>query len=177
MHRQLLTILFLFSIFSCTPIKIQTEISTNTWISECPNNGTCNFEIQKNKSVTLIRDEFGNFYPKFLISHHSNVLVISYSKNVPEGIMDGHYIETFYLEVPKNKSEWILKDKALYRSSLIYGRECRCPGETGFEYVLEGDLKYSRMRSIVEIDLNVKNTTLPLIFKKFSLKADIFDNF
>jgi hypothetical protein len=146
-------------------------------LTGCPNGGTCSFEVIKDASIRLLRDEFDNFFPRQSYNPYTNVIKISYVKDVPEGIMDAGYIENFYFEVPKSKKEWNLKNKQMYRANLIYSRECRCPGEKGHEYILDGKFDYRKMRSILDVDIKVKNTTYPILMNKFSVNADVFDMF
>ncbi len=177
MRKFLFLSFFVFINLSCATKQVATELAEDIFITGCPDGGTCSFEVLKDTSITLVRDEFDNFYPRQSKSIDFNLIKIAYTKDVPEGIMDAGYVEVFYIVVPKQKKEWNLKNKALYRASLIYGRECRCPGETGYEYVLEGKLNYRRMRSHLDIDLKVKNTNLSMLMNKFSVSADVLEVF
>lgn len=176
MHRFINLVVILFC-FSCITKKSYNQLYNDVLFLECPGGGTCSLEILKDTSISLIRDEFDNLYPKPTLIAGVNLIKISYIKDIRYGIMDANYVEVFYIVVPKSKKKWKLKNKALFNANLIYGRECRCPGETGFKYLSEGKLNYLREGNRIHIDLKAKNTSLNMLMNKLSLRADVIDVF
>ncbi|RFN58742.1 hypothetical protein [Marixanthomonas ophiurae] len=130
----------------------ETELMENNK-EQCPENGVCTVEIQKNKQIILKKDEAtAMFYPE--INDGDNMLVIyTFSQKGPEGTVDGDYSETIHFEIPSNMNELDIKDASLQDVNLLYGKHCYCKGEAGFYKVEKGNLHVTKSNNELHFNL------------------------
>ncbi len=169
-----------FLLISSCAVKSQKSVQVldNVYITSCPLEGECKLEILNDKSIKLLKQEDGSYVKKITTDFSKNVFVITYTNPGKEGVMDMAFEEKVYFEVAKSRKEWSLKESAMYRSQLIYERNCRCPeDQRGLDYVLEGKFDYRRMRSLLDVDIKIKNPSLPLTMRRITLKGDVLETF
>lgn len=120
----------------------------------CPEEGSCSFEIIKDKTLLIKTDNLGSMYPEMMYGTHA-VLKFEYKKSGKANYADSDYREEIFIELDKNNLEGEtldLKDKKLF-----FARWCYCKGQTGYYKINQGKL------SVIKID--DKNFQLHLSFK------------
>lgn len=119
----------------------------------CPEEGVCTFEVLQNKSLKVLKDDFGATYPE--ISDGKYILLkFEYSKNKIPNTADSGYRELIYIELNPNNLEVELKDNQLKNVKLTFARLCYCKGQTGYYIIDKGNL------SIKKISENTFNLSL-----------------
>jgi hypothetical protein len=161
--------LFLFGLlFSC---NAQKNVSTDmpTLSSECPQNGTCEVEILKNKQLILLYDDLGGMY--YDIKDHDGTTVIhfQYNKTTEANLQDGHYREDLIFEVKNSDKSLNLSDTELQQSKLIFGRHCFCKGQTGYFKIEKGKLNLTSKKDEIRFDLSFENEKVPQLIHFISI--------
>ena len=161
--------LFLFGLlFSC---NAQKNVSTAmpTLSSECPQNGTCEVEILKNKQLILLYDDLGGMY--YDIKDHDGTTVIhfQYNKTTEANLQDGHYREDLIFEVKNSDKSLNLSDTELQQSKLIFGRHCFCKGQTGYFKIEKGKLNLTSKKDEIRFDLSFENEKVPQLIHFISI--------
>ncbi len=165
----------LFGAFACntthnTTSKTQTDSFENmknlTLKSDCPREADCTIELMKNKKIEYSKDGIGMLSPNLKDSDSTHVIKYEFNKNQDEKMMDGQYREEVLFEIPVNKKELQLNDKALSTVNFTYGRFCFCKGSAGYFKVHEGSLNLKNGK----LTINFENNQVPQIIK--SIVAD-----
>jgi hypothetical protein len=128
-------------VFSCKAKQsnLITEKQEFNSSSYCPDNGVCSIELIPNSTLDQKKGALGELYVS--VKEGENlVFKFSYKKNVPEGVMDAHYIEEVYAELDSNFSDINIKGKELSKVKFMYNRICYCKGQTGFYKINNGNL-------------------------------------
>jgi len=161
--------LFLFGLlFSCNAQKnVSTAMPTLT--SECPQDGTCQIEILKNKQLILHYDDLGGMYYDIKDQEGTTVIHYQYNKTTQANLQDGHYREDIIFEIKNSDKLLDLTDSELQQTKLIFGRHCFCKGQTGYFKIENGNLQLSAKNEI-NFDLNFTCDKVPQIIKSVSVK-------
>lgn len=161
--------LFLFGLlFSCNAQKnVSTAMPTLT--SECPQDGTCQIEILKNKQLILHYDDLGGMYYDIKDQEGTTVIHYQYNKTTQLNLQDGHYREDIIFEIKNSDKLLDLTDSELQQTKLIFGRHCFCKGQTGYFKIENGNLQLSAKNEI-NFDLNFTCDKVPQIIKSVSVK-------
>ncbi len=158
-----------FAVYSCKSTS-ENSLSQKKTISnsECPSDGTCSFKTSYDKSFTLIKDEFGNAYPKF-IDDESILLTFTYKRNEIPNTADGGYEEIIYIQLDRNNLELNLKDKELKNVNLTFARLCFCRGATGYYSIDSGHLSIKKVdKKTYQVNLSFKAQEVPQIINEIS---------
>lgn len=124
--------------------------------SGCPDGGNCTVTHQKNKKLSIMKDDTGALYPSIEDGENS-IITYTYARKGPEGTMDGDYSESIQFEIPANVGILKKENTSLQDVKLLFGKQCFCKGDAGFYRVNQGTL-------------NVKKTDATLMFElQFSL--------
>ncbi len=167
-------LLFFIIIASCQVKKELVDDSNFTnkqSQSNCPEDGVCTFEVIKNKSAEIKKDEFGASYLN--LSKSENVLLkFEYIKNEIPNTQDSSYIEIIYLELTLGKNGYQIKD---INNNAIFGRLCFCRGQTGYYEIVDNNLKFTKVsEATYNINLDFKINEVPQVISKinetFSIK-------
>ncbi len=163
-------LLFLIPLFFVNACKTQTGnviSSDNTSMGQvenkvtgCPEEGTCNVIVNKNKRLVIKEDGTGAMYPEILDGENM-VVVYTYTKEGPQGTVDGNYSETIHFEIPANAENLSKENATLGDVNLLYGKQCFCRGEAGFYPIRKGKLMIEKTNNTLVIDLkfNVEKTS------------------
>lgn len=171
---KILHILFFFTLFlNCNAKKNmvdQQKVSNSNINSICPDDGICNFEVIKNTSFEILKDEFGATY---LNSFESNktLLKFEYNRKPIENTEDSNYTEIIYIQIDEKseKIETINDALSNLKNKVIFGRLCFCRGQTGYYNISEGALNISNLKdNLYKIDLKFKTNEVPQIINKIS---------
>ena len=130
----------------------KTEVMENSK-KQCPDDGVCTAEVQKNKQIILKNDEATNMVYPVIKDGNNMVVVYTFSQKGPEGTVDGNYSETIHFEVPANLSELDKKGASLQDVKLLYGKQCYCKGEAGFYIVENGSLQVTKTKNELHFEL------------------------
>lgn len=123
--------------------------------TECPKEGECTIELQKNKQLLLQTEKAtGYLYPE-ITTGNNLVIVFNYNKNSSDNIADGNYSETIHFEIPSDFTELKKKNKDLADVQLLYGKHCFCEG-AGYYAVSKGELIVNKQDSKVRIELTFR---------------------
>jgi hypothetical protein len=142
--KYLLILVLSSTILMCESSKkatIHTPIEA-TVLENCPEDGTCTFEVFQNKSLNIQKDDLGAFYPE-VVDGKKTVIKFEYKRNEIPNTADGNYSEIIYAEINPQAKEITLQDDTLIEAKLLFGRLCFCRGETGYYYVNKGLLNIS----------------------------------
>ena len=107
--------------------------------SICPENGTCTFEVLKNKNFNMKVDNFGNPYSE-LVDGSKTVLKFEYIKKTTPEVQDDNYSEVIYIEIDNEIDTIELNDQALQTVKAGFSRICYCKGQTGTYPIKTGSL-------------------------------------
>ncbi len=151
--------LYLFYVMIClvsckTKSELKATITRDVANITCPEDGTCSFEILKNKSLQIKTDNLGSIYPE-MIEGNRFVIKFEYKKHGNTNYQDSGYREEIFIELDKNNLE--IETIDLQDRKLFFARWCYCKGQTGYYKINQGKL------SITKID--DENYQLSLSFK------------
>ncbi len=156
--------IFLIPIFFVNACKTQTGTvisSENNTMEQsekvvgCPEDGTCNVMVHKNKQLVIKEDGTGAIYPE-MVAGENIVVVYTYSKKGPEGTADGDYSETIHFEIPTATTTLQKENASLGNVNLLYGKHCFCKGEAGYYPVKNGKLSVKKSDTTLGFDLSFK---------------------
>lgn len=134
-------------ILACNANKSTTEdLHSNTQQTVCPENGTCTFEVLKNKDFNMKEDPFGNSYSE-LIDGDKTVLKFEYVKNTQPELQDDHYSEVVYVVVENDMPTLELTNQELSEVKAGFSRICYCKGQTGTYPIKTGTLSISKQKN------------------------------
>lgn len=133
--------------------KAMEQVKNNE--NECPDGGTCTVEVHKNKTLVLKEDGIGALYPE-MENGNNMVVQYTYSKEGPDGTVDGNYSETIHFEIPASATNVNKEGAALSEVKLLYGKHCFCRGEAGYYRVNTGTLLLEKSNGIITFDLKFK---------------------
>ncbi len=162
-------LIFLIPLFVANACKTQTGTvisSENTKMEQvenkvgCPEEGACTVAVHKNKNLIIKEDGTGALYPE-MVAGENMVVVYTYSKEGPEGTVDGDYSETVHFEVPATTKNLSKENASLSEVKLLYGKQCFCRGEAGFYLITNGKLLVEKTDQALVFDLkfNVEKTS------------------
>ncbi|NBL64682.1 hypothetical protein GV828_05650 [Flavobacterium sp. NST-5] len=120
-------------------------------ISNCPNTGTCKFEVFENKKLVLNTDVTDKIYYAFEDNVGSNVYVYQYNKITEPELVDAGYREEVLFELDQNMAKINLEDKNLQEIKLVFGVMCFCRGKAGNYQVLSGKFSYDSQNVSIEL--------------------------
>lgn len=162
-------VLFLFGLlFSCNAQK-NVSSTMPKLSSECPQDGTCEVEILKNKQLILHYDDLGGLYYDIKDQEGTTVIHYQYNKTTQANLQDGHYREDIIFEIKNSDKSVDLTDSELQQTKLIFGRHCFCKGQTGYFKIDKGNLQLSAKNDI-RFDLNFTCDKVPQIIKSVTVK-------
>ncbi|MGM0634509.1 MAG: hypothetical protein ACQESK_00475 [Bacteroidota bacterium] len=175
--KFIFTTLLLFMFFSCSTKKeVANEHKTaDIEFKGCPEEGQCFIELIEDSEVSLIKDGTGENYPNIISSKDFNVYKITYEKETMEGVADDEYNEIFYFQIAKDSDADIkVSDEQLKELNFIYGRICRCPGETGYEYVEEGRFELNQNKDgNFHLYFDIEAKIYPILMNQFEYKGKL----
>lgn len=148
--------------------KDAVAISNLKLTSNCPPDGTCTFEVLKNKSLVLKSDEFGSIYTQQIEDEKHSIVIFQYNKNVPKDLQDGNYREEIQFEIPNTDIELDLNNQELQNTKMFFGRYCYCKGQTGIFKVIDGNLRLLQKNNKLSFNLNFKNNKVPQLIDSIS---------
>lgn len=158
-------LIFLIPLFVVNACKTQTGTvisSENTKMEQvenkvtgCPEEGACTVAVHKNKNLVIKEDGTGALYPE-MVAGENMVVVYTYSKEGPEGTVDGNYSETIHFEIPATVENLSKENASLGDVKLLYGKQCFCRGEAGFYPITNGKLLVEITNQAVVFDLKFK---------------------
>ena len=158
-------ILLLFFIsFSCNANKnLKPEQLNITKPIACPEDGVCTFQVLKNKTYTIKKDEFGNSYSEIL-NGKKTVLKFEYKRNELKGVQDSSYRELIYVEIDPENLELNLTNENLQKANIGFERLCFCRGQTGSYVVTLGHLLITKIKeNEFNITLDFKTDKVPQV--------------
>jgi hypothetical protein len=167
-------LLFFFIAVSCAPKK--NVSTTNTFSNNgiensfvCPNNGECNLEIIKNKSLTIkIINE--NLTSYDIVDDSSKIIVkYKYTVNQDQTIYDGGYAEEIVFEINATDYHETLSDNDLIKAKIFYRRFCACRGKTGLIQIKKGKLEINNSGHIINLNLQFDCGSIPQVIKNIKV--------
>lgn len=169
--KKIILLFASFIIISCSCKKAtldnkkkQNELTTNV-TSNCPDDGTCNAIVYKNKKIDLLMDNLGKPYYQMSESTDKYVVKYEYIRTPLESTQDSGYREEIVFELNNNDKEANYSDIELVNQHFLYGRFCFCRGQTGYYQITKGNV--SLKNSKLKVDFST--TEVPQIIKSFSL--------
>lgn len=165
MYKYSLLIAMILLISSCKSNQ-QTAMKSDQE-KQCPSDGTCSFEVLKNKELLILEDEFKNTYHKLKHADGKVVLKYEYKRNEDPKISDDNYSEIIFIEINEDLTDLDLSDQFLSKAKVSYGRMCFCRGATGFYKVKKGNLTISKDNENYEVSLDFVIDEVPQVIKSF----------
>ena len=167
--KKIISTIAFFALLSCNCTKntdlTKNSMPINTIESPCPENGVCNIEIIKNKSLNVKSDEFGSTYYTLEENPSTSVIKYQYNRNVTPDLQDDNHKEEIIFEVANNETSMNLVDNDLQKSKLLFGRICFCRGQTGYYKITNGTLKLDKgKKDLYQLNLNFKVSQVPQLF-------------
>ncbi len=149
------------------------EVTENNHNS-CPDGGTCTIEILEDKTLEIKEDGIGALYPE--IKNGDNIVVqYTYSKQGPDGTVDGNYSETIHFEIPSSATNLGKQGASLQDVKLLYGKQCYCKGEAGYYKVSDGKLSLEKNNRQITFDLQFQVGKTSQVVTHISENARIKD--
>ncbi|MCB0447302.1 MAG: hypothetical protein KDD03_07280 [Gelidibacter sp.] len=146
-------------------LSVEDKISLTT---NCPDDGTCTFEVIPNSSMKILTDDTGALYPQFYKSE-AVVLKFEYKKNEQVNTADGGYSELIYLEINEDDLELELENSKLEQVKLLFGRLCFCRGSSGYFKITDGSLSIKKIgNDTYRIDITFTTNKVPQIINSIS---------
>lgn len=112
-----------------SPLSEAIETNTNTMMT-----------LHDNTALELKIDYIGSLYYELVPNEEFMVVSYRYEENMPEDIMDGHYIEEIYFQIAKPIAPLTLSNTLLADSKALFNRQCFCRGEAGTFLITLGNL-------------------------------------
>lgn len=142
--RALVLLLFISFLTNCkAKSHIQDEQKLELDATECPRDGTCSFDILKNKNLKESKGTLGELYVR-VVDGNKIVLKFEYKRNEIPGTVDGHYIEQVFIEIDKNNLE--MQESVLKETNIMFARFCYCKGQTGYYKIKMGTLTIKKIK-------------------------------
>ncbi len=150
---------------SCkTKSELTSTIASNVANMECPENGTCSFEILKNKNLQIKTDNLGSKYPE-MIEGKRFVIKFEYKKHGNTNYKDSGYREEVFIELDANNLE--IETIALQDRKLFFARWCYCKGQTGYYKINQGKLSVFKLDDKkFQLSLSFKIEEVPQIINE-----------
>ncbi|MGB5417391.1 MAG: hypothetical protein WBN21_01070, partial [Algibacter sp.] len=95
----------------------------------CPEDGQCTYEIFKNKTLEIKKDNLGSIYPELTIGN-GFVLKFEYKKLENTNYQDAGYREEIFIELDQENLQF--ETTELIDKKLFFARWCYCKGQTGY---------------------------------------------
>jgi hypothetical protein len=156
-----LTPIFAFVfLFSCKPKQTALVKNSNITISsDCPENGTCHFEVFQNAKLEQLKDNQGALYVN-ITEGDMLVLKFEYVKNKTPNTSDSSYREEVFIELDPN---YIKKDISNFKGeNILFARWCFCKGQTGYYKIRKGHLSVKKLnKESYQLDLDFKVEEVP----------------
>ncbi len=136
--------------------------------SPCPPKGKCSTQLLRNKSFTVVVDNYGKKHYTLMDSPETHVVKYEYTRGNEETMPDSGYREEIIFEIGAAGQEFALKDTELRQVKLLYGRFCFCPkDQVGYFEVDKGSLSVSGKGNIsIALDFTLEG--IPHITKQIS---------
>jgi hypothetical protein len=112
-----------------SPVSEALETNTNTMMT-----------LHDNTALELKIDYIGSLYYELVPNEEYIVVSYRYEENMPEDIMDGHYIEEIYFQIAKPIVPMTVSNTLLADHKALFNRQCFCRGEAGTFLITEGNL-------------------------------------
>lgn len=143
-----------FLLIACAPKKdVAAFINGKHKIeSECPKDGTCKFEVLKDKSLDIKTDDTGKSYYTLADAPGKIVMLYTYDKTTRGDIQDGSYKETIVFEMDSKFSN--LNTGNIKDAKMLFGVHCFCR-KAGFYKVNDGAMSYNDGRLLIKIPDNI----------------------
>ncbi len=166
--RYLYILIVSLVFFSCNAKqKLLIEDKGENSTDKCPEDGICTFEILKNKTFEVKKDNLGNLYPE-IFDGDNIILIFEYKRNEIPNTLDGNYSELIYVELNPNNLIIDLEDSKLQDAKLLFARLCFCRGQTGYYKVKSGKLSISREKDKYQFNLEFKVNEVPQVITSIS---------
>ena len=165
--RYLYVFYLIICLVSCkTKSELTSTITTEVANMVCPEDGTCSFEVLKNKTLLIKTDNLGSIYPEMIDGNHS-VLKFEYKKHGNANYADSGYREEVFIELDTNNLEVETTD--LKGRKLFFARWCYCKGQTGYYKINQGKLLVTKIDNInFQLHLSFKIEEVPQIINEIN---------
>ena len=161
--RYLYILFICFIISSCNAKqKVLTVNEIGKTTIYCPEDGICKFEVLNEKSLKILKDEFGNLYPE-VFDGDKIILKFQYKRKETPNTMDSSYSELIYVELNLNNLIVELENSQLQEVKLLFARLCFCRGQTGYYKVKNGKLSISKENDKYRFNLEFKVNEVPQV--------------
>ncbi len=151
-------------LFSCCANKkmvVKQNKQESTW--HCPKDGTCAFKIFNQKTLNILKDDFGALYQE-INEGDKMVLKFEYKRHEIPNTVDGHYSEQILMELNPDNLDLELENVEFKNIKLLFARFCYCKGQTGYYPVKQGKLSISKLsKDKFKLNLNFKVDEVPQI--------------
>lgn len=166
--RNLLSIILVISLFSCSSSKKSTQMIQPEQLSViegCPDKADCEIEVFERQGVEFKTEEStGKFFPEFVADSTKTVIKLTMNLNRNKAAVDGQYREEIIFEWPRSETELHLENEELQDVKFLFGRFCFCPkDQVGYFEITQGDLKIKEENISIEFE---NNKNIPQILKQ-----------
>lgn len=154
---------FLIPLFMATACKTPTKTVNSSEKSPmellknsttgCPENGTCEVVVHKNKTLEIVDEGNGQMYSQ-IVEGENIVVEYTYLKPAPKGIADGNYFETIQFEVPKGTKSLVRENEDLADVKMVFGKHGY--RNAGYYPVTEGKLSFQKINNGISFNLKFK---------------------
>lgn len=164
--KYLMVLFFSVVVLNCKPKQVTTSDNfQNLLTTNCPIDGTCTFEVLKDKSLNILKTDLEETYAE-ITDGQSHVLKFEYKRNEIANTVDGQYIEQIFIELNPNNLEVELKDSEFKKAKVMYARFCYCKGQTGYYSVSQGNLLIKKFEdNRYQLTLDFKQDKVPQIIR------------
>lgn len=167
--RFLGTIIFSFLLLnfaSCQTAKKASQEKALIKVDSTKNTSRRMF-LFKNKKLEVSENN-GSLSYVMVDDPKSNVIQVSYEKDMDKVAYDGGYREEVVFEFPNNVDEQNYADATLQNTKMLFGRYCFCRGKTGLYRVMEGELRLTAVKKDPRFSLKFKINEVPQVLNEVS---------
>ena len=150
--RILFFFVLLLTIFSCTSKREAAFFSGKHTIEiECPPNGTCTFEVLKNKSLVISTDEANQTYYAVRDTPGKSVVSYKYSKTQNPEYKDDFYSEEIVFETDDRFSNLTGEGE----HDIYFTVQCFCRGKAGTYRLVAATATFKNNRLYIKLPTNI----------------------
>lgn len=139
----LLSVVALLTILSsCNSKKTVSESNkslSSQILTPCPENVECNLDILRNKSLVVKHDDTGAIYYELENNSEKTVYLYTYKLKTDKEYQDAGYREEIIFEIYDSNADFVLTNKELQTTKMLFGVWCYCKGKAGNYKITKGN--------------------------------------
>ena len=150
--RTLSFLVLILTLFGCATKRVAASITGKHIIeSECPPNGTCAFEVLKDKSLVISTDKTSRTYYTIIDTPGKSVVSYKYSKTQNPEHQDDFYSEEIVFETDERFSNLTGQGE----HDIFFTVQCFCRGKAGTYQLVAATATFKNNRLHIKLPTNI----------------------